>query len=98
MVGYVIGEDTGVGAHDSHWQSKHAEIRLQLLVSRGVADNGYGICAKLASDRIYSPPDQLVTGWMAVERGTKPYLQAPAMDSPQQGGAAPRSRPESLRR
>jgi hypothetical protein len=60
--------------------------------------NGYGICAKLASDRIYSPPDQLVTGWMAVERGTKPYLQAPAMDSPQQGGAAPRSRPESLRR
>jgi hypothetical protein len=38
MVGYVIGEDTGVGAHDSHWQSKHAEIRLQLLVSRGVAD------------------------------------------------------------
>jgi hypothetical protein len=37
-MGGILGEDTGAAAHDSHWQSKHAEIRLQLLVSRGVAD------------------------------------------------------------
>jgi len=34
----MSGEDTDEAAHDYHLQYEYAEVRLQVLVSRGVTD------------------------------------------------------------